>query len=109
MAHSKTEHIGRIAVKDELKLVSDGYVSCVRFRIAVDRDYKTSDGKVITDFFNCVAYLELAERIVKNFKKGDTVFIIGRNGNVRWQEGGRERYRDELNLEKCIFIHGADS
>lgn len=105
MAYSRTEHIGRIAVKDELKLVSDGYVSSVRFRLAVDRDYKNRNGEVKADFFNCAAYSNLAEYIYNNFKKGDTVLVVGRNSNVTWNDGNAEHHRDEILLERCIFIH----
>ena len=107
MAYSRTEHIGRITLKDErLSLSSDGYCSVVRFRLAVDRDYKRGDGTIITDFFNCVAFGNLAEAISKYYKRGDTVFVIGRNGNVEWiDESNKERRRDEIVLERCELIH----
>ncbi|MBR4295726.1 MAG: single-stranded DNA-binding protein [Clostridia bacterium] len=107
MAYSRTEHIGRITLKGErLSLSSDGYCSVVRFRLAVDRDYKRGDGTVITDFFNCVAFGNLAEAISKYYKRGDTVFVVGRNMNVEWtDESNNERRRDEIVLERCELIH----
>ena len=68
---------GRLTKDPELKTTPNG-ISVSTFAVAVARDYKNANGEYDSDFFECVAWRNNAERISKYFHKGDGVGIVGR-------------------------------
>ncbi len=68
--------IGNLTKDPELTETSGGVKVC-RFAIAVNRDYKGSDGERKTDYFNCVAWRGLGETIAKYTKKGNKIRVTG--------------------------------
>ena len=56
--------IGNLTRDPEITETSGGVKVC-RFAIAVNRNYKGSDGERKTDYFNCVAWRGLAETVGK--------------------------------------------
>ena len=68
--------IGNLTRDPELTETNGGVKIC-RFSIAVNRNRKGADGEYITDFFNCVAWRDLAEVIARYKKKGDKVCVSG--------------------------------
>ncbi len=82
--------IGNLTKDAELRETPSG-VSVCRFTIAVGRNY-TQNGERQTDFFECVAWRNLAETIAQYCKKGHKVAVSGsiqlrtyedNNGNKR--------------------------
>ncbi len=68
--------IGNLTKDPELAETSGGVKVC-RFAIAVNRNYKGSDGERKTDYFNCVAWRGLGETVAKWMKKGNKIRVTG--------------------------------
>ncbi len=68
--------IGNLTRDPELTETSGGIKVC-RFAIAVNRNYSGSDGERKTDFFNCVAWRNLADTVARYTRKGIKVAVIG--------------------------------
>lgn len=82
--------MGRLVSDPEFRTTANGK-AVTNFSIAVERDYKTEDGKV-SDFISCNAWGNTAEFISKYFSKGQMIAIQGslqtrsytdKNGNNR--------------------------
>lgn len=68
--------VGRLTNTPELKSTPSGKSVC-NFSLAVERKFKDSDGKPITDFIDCVAWSNQAEFLCKWFDKGVRVAVTG--------------------------------
>ena len=71
--------IGHLGRDPELQVTSDG-TPVTKFSLAVSRSYNSSTGerKEETEWFNIVAWRNLAERCEKYLHKGSKVYIEGR-------------------------------
>lgn len=71
--------IGNLGRDPELQVTSDG-TPFTRFSLAVSRTYKTSSGerRDETEWFNVVAWRQLAETCERYLHKGSKVYIEGR-------------------------------
>src|SRR5579859_6106063 len=71
--------IGNLGRDPELQVTSDG-TPFTRFSLAVSRSYKTNSGekKEETEWFNVVAWRQLAEICERYLHKGSKVYIEGR-------------------------------
>jgi single-strand DNA-binding protein len=71
--------IGNLGKDPELNVTSDG-TPVTKFSLAVNRTTKTSTGdkKEETDWFNIVAWRQLAELCERYLHKGSKVYIEGR-------------------------------
>ena len=71
--------IGNLGRDPELQVTSDG-TPVTKFSLAVSRSYNSSTGerKEETEWFNIVAWRNLAERCEKYLHKGSKVYIEGR-------------------------------
>src|SRR5947209_20079245 len=71
--------IGNLGRDPELQVTSDG-TPFTRFSLAVSRTYKSSNGekKEETEWFNVVAWRQLAETCERYLHKGSKVYIEGR-------------------------------
>ncbi len=78
---NKYFHVGRFVAAPELKMATNGK-NVVSFTLAVHRPF-TKDK---TDFFEYVAWGELAERIARSFTKGQTIAVSGHEELNRWQD-----------------------
>jgi len=78
------------------------------FTIATNRYYKTADGenKSESEFHNCVAWGNLAERIEKFLIKWKLVYAEGRLRNrVLEKEDGSKSYKTEIVISNLIFLN----
>lgn len=71
--------IGNLGRDPELNVTSDG-TPVTKFSLAVNRAYKTANGekKEETEWFNIVAWRQLAEICERYLHKGSKVYIEGR-------------------------------
>jgi len=71
--------IGNLGRDPELQVTSDG-TPFTRFSLAVSRTYKTANGerREETEWFNVVAWRQLAETCERYLHKGSKVYIEGR-------------------------------
>lgn len=70
------------------------------FDLAVNRNYKNSNGGHDTDFFKCIAWGNLAKTIQTYTSKGSQIAIEGRVENRTYQANdGTNRYVTEVVVE----------
>ena len=68
---------GRL-VKDPEKSLTPRGKSIAHFKLAVvNKRSKREDGKYDTDFFKCVAYGDVADRILRYKRRGEPILIVG--------------------------------
>ena len=85
--------IGNLGRDPELQVTSDG-TPFTRFSLAVSRTYKSSNGekKEETEWFNVVAWRQLAETCERYLHKGSKVYIEGRLT--------QRKYTDKTGIER---------
>ena len=77
------------------------------FDLAVNRNYKNSNGEYDTDFFKCITWGNLAKTIHTYTSKGSQIAIEGRVENRRYQANdGTNRYVTEVVVEGMQLLDG---
>ncbi|AFQ46433.1 MULTISPECIES: single-stranded DNA-binding protein [Desulfosporosinus] len=101
--------IGRLTKDPELRYTPTG-VAVANFTLAIDRNYKNSQGERDTDFINCVVYRQLAELCANYLAKGKLASVDGRI-QVRSYTGqdGQKRWVTEVIAEDVRFLSPKDS
>lgn len=100
--------IGNLTKDPELKQTPSG-VSVTSFSIGVSRKYSGADGSRETDFINIVAWRSTAEFIVKYFRKGSGISIVGSLQVRSYEKDGQKRYATEVVAEEAGFIDKKES
>jgi single-strand DNA-binding protein len=100
---------GRFTETPVLKTTNNG-AAVTAFTLAVPRDYKTKDGKEITDFIDFVAWEKKAEFITRNFARGEMTTISGSLETRKYEDkDGNKRTAYEVKVEKVYFAGGKKS
>ena len=81
--------VGRLTKDVDFRI--NGDKSTAKFTIAVNREFKNSQGNYDADFINCTAFGKRAETIQKYFTKGQQVCVKG-----PWRTGSYDTHRTEL-------------
>ena len=103
MALNKIELMGRITNELEQKVTTSGK-EVVSFTLAVERNYKGSDGNKITDFINCVAFGNQAKHICNYFGKGKLLLVVGSLQSRQYTtQNNEKRTVFEVNVEEVYF------
>jgi single-strand DNA-binding protein len=103
---NKVVMMGHLATDPELKATTSG-TSVAKFKLATNRDWKTSDGErhEATDYHKIVAWRKLAEIVVQNLRKGAGVYLEGRLMNRQYiDKEGRDRNITEIVADTINFI-----
>ncbi len=90
--------IGNAGRDAELRYLANGTAQA-QFSLAVNRSYRGPDNewKEETEWFNIVAWRELAERLSQNVTKGKQVYVEGRLQTRTWDDDqGVKHYRTEV-------------
>ena len=96
--------IGNLTRDPELTETSGGVAIC-RFAIAVNRNYTGSDGERKTDFFNCVAWRGLGERVARYVKKGNKVAVSGSIETRNYEDStGAKRTAIDIVCDNVEFL-----
>ena len=96
--------VGRITKDIELQTTNSG-IEFTRFNVAVQSEFKTTDGERKADFFTCIAWRENAKNIAKYFKKGYPIGIMGSmNSRSYEKEDGSTQNIWELNVKNFSFV-----
>ena len=96
--------IGRLTKKVELKSTSDG-TKVVSFTLAVNREFKNSDGNYDADFIPCVAWRNTAELLDKYTDKGHQIGCQGRIQTRTYEtDSGETRYVQEVVVDKVDLL-----
>lgn len=96
--------IGNLTRDPELTETSGGVAIC-RFSIAVNRNYTGSDGERKTDFFNCIAWRGLGERVARYVKKGNKVAVSGAIETRNYEDStGAKRTAYDIVCDNVEFL-----
>ena len=94
-------------VTGEVKLVKtpDGS-EVANFSVAVTRYYDKAKKEQVTDFFDCVAWKELAKNIAASIKKGTRVILSGKIITDTWEddEGKKKTKAKAFASSKTKFL-----
>lgn len=78
--------------------------------IAVERDYKNSNGEKETDWVNIVFWGKTAETVANYFRKGDEILVVGRIQTRSYEDNsGSKKYVTEVVADKFSFTTGRKS
>ena len=94
--------IGNLTREPELKYTPSG-AALVKFGIAVNRSFTKGSGERVeqTDFFNVVAWSQLAENIAESLTVGSRVIVTGRIETRSWEtEEGQKRTAFEIKADE---------
>ncbi len=95
--------MGRLTRDPELRRTGSG-IAVTSFTLAVDRDYKSSNGEKETDFLDCVAWRQTGEFVGKYFTKGRMAVVSGKLQIREWTDKtGNKRRTAEILAENVYF------
>ena len=95
---NKVTIVGYLGKDPELRHLENGS-SVAQFSVATSENYKDKAGEwqSMTEWHNVVCWRALAERVEKNLKKGNLVYIEGKISTRKWQDKeGNDRYSTDI-------------
>lgn len=96
--------IGRLTADPEHKTTPSG-LSVVRFTLAVERRFKSSDGNRAVDFISIVVWRQLADLCARYLNKGKKVAVAGQIQSRSYDaRDGSKRYVTEVIADEVEFI-----
>lgn len=98
--------IGNLTKDVECRTTQSG-VKVANFTIAINRRMK-SNGEQQTDFFNIVAWRQIAELCEKYLSKGKKVAVIGSIQTRTYEKDGVKRTAWDILAEEVEFLSPAD-
>ena len=104
----KTMLCGYIGSDPVLRTTQDG-TTVLNLSVATSRSWKnkeTGEWDTSTEWHNCVAFRNLADVLVDHTKKGDKIFIEGRNKTTKWRDEKTQsdRYTTEVVIDTFEFM-----
>lgn len=96
---------GRLTNEPELRYIPGDNTAVTKFKIAVEREYKGSDG-IEADFIPVVVFGKQAENCNKYLVKGQQALVKGRIQIRSWddaQNAGKKIYVTEVIAERVEF------
>lgn len=79
-------------------------VKVANFSIAVTKYKDKKTGKWLADYFDCVAWKNLAVNISKSIKKGTRVILSGRIENQNWEDSVGEKRKNTRVTVKSLGV-----
>ena len=95
--------VGRLAHDIEVKTLDDGK-EVTRLALAVNRNFKNTEGIYEVDYFDCILWDGLAKNTSLFCKKGDTVGIRGRLQTSYYEKDEVKHKVVEVIAEKITFL-----
>ena len=103
--------IGNAGRDAELRYMANGTAQA-SFSLAVNRNLRGPDGEWTqeTDWFNVVAWRDLAERLSQQVTKGQQLYVEGRLQIRSWDnDQGVKQYRTEVVANQVLLLGRRDS
>jgi single-strand DNA-binding protein len=100
--------IGNVGRDPEMRYIPSGK-PVTSFSVATSRSWTNSEGerREETEWFNVVAWGNLAEICKQHLRKGQQVYVEGRLQTRSWEDQeGRKRFRTELVASEMILLGG---
>ena len=96
--------MGRFVRDPELRRTGSG-IAVASFTLAVDRDFKSSNGgDKVVDFIDCVAWRQAGEFVSKYFTRGRMAVVSGRLQIRSWTDkDGNKRRTAEVVADNVYF------
>lgn len=98
--------IGRLGREPEMRYTPSGR-PVTSFSVATSRTWTTPDGdrREETEWFNVVAWGNLAEICKQQLTKGQQVYVEGRLQTRRWEDNeGKKHYTTEIVASEMIML-----
>ncbi|MBT8188839.1 MAG: single-stranded DNA-binding protein [Bacteroidia bacterium] len=95
---NKVTLIGNLGKDPEVRTLENG-TSVARFSVATNENYRdrNNEWQTITEWHNVVAWRNLADRAVRDLKKGSLVYVEGKITTRKWQDrDGNDRYSTDI-------------
>jgi single-strand DNA-binding protein len=103
---NKVMIIGRLGRDPEMRYTPNGR-PVTAFSVTVNRSWTAADGdkREETEWFNVVAWGNLAEICKQHLRKGQTVYVEGRLQTRGWEDPeGKKHYRTEIVANEMIIL-----
>ena len=101
--------IGRLTKDIELSQTNNGK-SVTNFTLAVNRNFKNSQGEREADFINCQAWGKQAELLANYLSKGSQLGLVGRIQTRNYEnQNGQRVYVTEVVTEDITFINSQNN
>jgi single-strand DNA-binding protein len=103
--------IGNVGRDPEMRYIPSGK-PVTSFSVATSRSWTNSEGerREETEWFNVVAWGNLAEICKQHLRRGQQVYIEGRLQTRSWEDHeGKKRFRTELVASEMILLGGRRS
>ena len=101
--------VGRLTKDPELKFTANQTKYC-SLTIAADRRFKDKEGQKQTDFINCLAWRNTADFIVKYFKKGMKIAVVGSIQTRNYEDqSGQKHFITEVIIDEVEFVEKANN
>lgn len=95
--------IGRTTAKPDLRATQSGTKVC-KFTLAVNREFKNSQGEYETDFIDCITFRN-ADTVAQYVDKGDLIAVSGRiQKNSYTNQNGEKRYVTNVVTDRVEFL-----
>lgn len=95
---------GRLTKDPELKTTPGGH-NVTSFTVACQRNYQTN-GERVTDFIDCVAWRNTAERICKYWRKGQEIVVVGSLESRKYTDrSSNNRTAWEVKVQEAYFTN----
>jgi len=107
---NKVMVIGKVGRAPEMRYMPSGR-PVTSFSVGASRSCEDSEGNrhEETEWFNVVAWGDLAERCKSDLQASDQVYVEGRLQTRRWEiDGGNSRFRTELVAKEMIRLNRFD-
>lgn len=95
--------IGRLTKDPDLKYTQNGN-AVSRMTIAVDRNYKDSEGNSKVDFIPVIAWRKLAEIVAEYMQKGKLIAVNGSLEIRSYEDKGDTKYIAEVIADDIRFL-----
>lgn len=106
---NKAVLIGRLTKDPEVRTTASG-IKTASFTLAVDRNYKNSDGERETDFIPIVTWRGAAELAEKYLTKGKQLAVSGRIQTRNYEDrDGNRRFVTEVVADELQFLSSVNN
>ncbi len=101
--YNLTQLIGRLTTEPEITKTETGKKVC-NITLAVQRNFKNSNGIYEADFIRCVLWDGIASKVCEYCHKGDLVTVCGQLRTSNYMSNDQKKQKIELVVEKLLFL-----
>ena len=100
--------MGNLANDPDLQNLPNGGRAVCKFRIAVKRMMKDSNGNYPVDFINVQCWGNTAEMVAEKISKGNRILVQGALYISEYEKGGVKMYSPIVNADRVTIIDWAN-